>query len=323
MGRIRPVWPLRSLWLTALVVIVAACSSAPPTPSPPPGGQPSVIIESPANGSPTPVGQPLVVQAQATDSGPGVNRIDLRVGGILVDSEGTPGLVAQPSFSATLQYVPSADGVVTISVTAYRADGTASPPAEITVAVVIAGASLPPTASPATSATPTAAAVTPPPTPGLTPTAAPRPTLPPFATPTPTPSPTPTPAPTATPTAVDLALLVNPAGLPDPLTWMVDVEETFSVAVTNVGDVSAPAASIRVRLCATEGPCGQNGAGQASSSPLDAGTALDYEVSITPLSEGERVLRIRLVLPDGFVDTDPSNNEYLSDPFEVQPAPPP
>jgi len=314
-GRIRPVWPLRSLWLTALVVIVAACSSAPPTPSPPPGGQPSVIIESPANGSPTPVGQPLVVQAQATDSGPGVNRIDLRVGGILVDSQGTPGLVAQPSFSAALQYVPSADGVVTISVTAYRADGTASLPAEITVAVVIAGASLPPTASPAASATPTAAALTPPPTPGLTPTAAPRPTLPPFATPTPTPSPTPSPI------AIDLTITYEGA-VPEELD--VGTAYDFTVNVRNNGPGTAPSVTLRARLCNTSGRCGQgDDLDEVEVAELAEGADADYQLTLTPQIAGERQLRFRLLLPPAYVDPTPGDLalDYTVDVLGPSPSP--
>lgn len=326
MGSIRPVWPVRSLWLTAIVVIVAACSSGPPaTPSVAPSGLPNVIIESPANGSPTPVGQPLAVQATATDAGGGVNRLDLRVGGILVDSEDTPGQVAQPTFSALLEYVPSADGVVTIAVTAYRPDGTASPPAEISVAVVVRGASPLPTPNPTTSPTPTAAAVTPPPTPGLTPTAAPRPTLPPFATPTPTPSPTPTPTVTPTPLLADLEAYLQPADFPS---LTVGDAAMLTVYVRNYGPENLSNVTVRLRLCNTEGRCGSGDADVSIEfESLNMDDILHRAVSVTPQVAGPRVVRVRVNLPDGYADPTPGNNvnnyPITVSPLESSPTPDP
>ncbi|HUG49271.1 MAG TPA: Ig-like domain-containing protein [Candidatus Limnocylindria bacterium] len=323
MRGVRPRWQIRGAWLAVLAaVLVAACTSAPTTtPTIGPGGRPGVAIDSPANGSPTPVGQPLIVQARAEDpNGSGVNRIDLRVGDILVDSESTVGLVPQASFSAALSWTPSADGVVTLSVTSYRPDGTASPPATITVAVTLSGQSPPPIAP---SPTPTSVAVATPtpfvPTPvaGPTPTPAPRPTLPPFATPSPTPSPTPEPTPE--PIAIDLAVTL--ADLPG--SWVVGTEYTISAIVSNEGTVEAPPVGIRVRLCLPADPCEPAGGGNAESSPLEAGSGLDYAVSLTPTEAGERRLRVRLVLPPGYVDTNPANNEFFTAPFDVEPAPEP
>jgi len=311
-GGVRPERLIQRLILCVLLamLLVAACtSSPPPSPTIGPGGQPTVVIESPASGSPTPVGQPLAVQARADDiQGSGVNRIDLRVNDILVDSESTPGLVAQTMFVAQLSWTPSADEVVTLTVIAYRPDGTPSPPASVTVAVVFGDASPQPgdTFTPQPSPSPTAGEV--PSAPPVTPTAAARPTLPPFATPTASPSPSPSPSPT--PVAIDLDVSVEESTLDDP--WVVGSEYSFDVIVSNEGSQPAPAASIRVRICASPPePCNPSGSFNTESSPLNPGTALDYPASVTPQLDGERYLRVRLILPPGYVDIDPSNNEFL------------
>jgi hypothetical protein len=119
-------------------VLLAACGASPP-PSPTlPEGEPTVIIQSPVSGAPAPVGQPLLVTARAADV-VGVSRVDLRVGGIVVDSAsaGTP----LTDFVAEMQWTPSADGVETLEVIAYREDGTASAPATVLVAIVLPGES--------------------------------------------------------------------------------------------------------------------------------------------------------------------------------------
>ena len=300
----------RSLALVIVVgLLAAACGSGPTvTPTPVPGGQPTVVIESPANGAPTPIGQPLTVQVRGDDLTVGVNRIDLLVGGILVDIEGTPSDLPQPMFAVGLEWTPTAEGSHTLTAIAYRPDGTASQPAEVTVTVVFAGVSLAPGLSPTPgldSPSPTIA--------GPPPTAAARPSLPPFATPSPSPSPSPTPA-----TPIDLAFTGDPAL---PATWTVDTDYSLSIGVVNNGPGQAPISSIRIRFCAPTGPCGQGGGGSnTDTSPLDQGSALLYDVTVRPTLAGERVLRIRLVVPDGYVDTNPSNNELVY-PVTVDPAP--
>jgi hypothetical protein len=301
----------RNLALVIVLGLLAtACGAGPTvTPSPVPGGQPTVVIESPVNGAPTPIGQPLTVDVRADDLAVGVNRIDLLVGGILVDIESTPGDVPQPMFAVGLQWTPTAEGSHTLTAIAYRPDGTASQPAEVTVAVVLAGLSLPPGLSP----TPGVVETPSPTAPGPTPTVAARPTLPPFATPSPSPSPTPTPA-----TPIDLAFTGDPTL---PLTWFAGALYTLSIGVVNNGPGTAPAdAEIRVRFCATTGPCGQGGGGTSQISPLGEGDALLYDVDVQPDLTGEQVLRIRLVLPNGYVDTNPTDNE-LTYPVTVQPPP--
>jgi hypothetical protein len=96
----------------------------------------SVTIQSPADGASLPVNVPVTISSVASDpNGPGVARVELRVNGQPVDESESPG-GPQAGFSAAQVWTPTAEGEATIMVIAYREDGTASPPAVITVMVV-------------------------------------------------------------------------------------------------------------------------------------------------------------------------------------------
>jgi hypothetical protein len=98
--------------------------------------RPVVEIQSPVSGTATPVNEPLVISSVATDpTGPGVSRIELFVDGasVLVDeSPGEPLAI----FDVAQEWVPSDEGQVTVTVIAYREDGTPSRPSTISVTVV-------------------------------------------------------------------------------------------------------------------------------------------------------------------------------------------
>ena len=89
------------------------------------------------------VGQTLQVSVRGQDA-VGVTRLDLRVGDVLVDTAETAGATPEPLFSAILEWTPSAEGAVTVSALAYRANGTGSAPASIAITVVPAGSVISP-----------------------------------------------------------------------------------------------------------------------------------------------------------------------------------
>lgn len=117
--------------ITAVMAMVLACNV--PLAS---GGPLSIQITSPAAGSTVVVGQPVTITCSATDSsGGGVARVELFVDGASAASQQVSSGV-QASFDASLTWQPTAEGETQIMVIAYRADGTASAPATITVNVV-------------------------------------------------------------------------------------------------------------------------------------------------------------------------------------------
>ncbi len=98
--------------------------------------RPVVEIQSPVSGMVTPIDEPLIISSIATDpTGSGVSRIELFIDGesMLVDeSPGDPQVI----FDVAQEWVPSEEGQATITVIAYREDGTPSRPSTITVTVV-------------------------------------------------------------------------------------------------------------------------------------------------------------------------------------------
>jgi uncharacterized protein YraI len=104
-----------------------------------------VVISAPAAGSQATVGQTLQVQSLATDS-VGVTRVDLQVDGVVVRSDTSPDPNGQKSLALLQNWAPTQLGQHTITLIAYRADGTASLPVSVTIDVAQAGAG--PTSSP-------------------------------------------------------------------------------------------------------------------------------------------------------------------------------
>jgi hypothetical protein len=190
--------------------------------------KPTVEILSPPSGTQVAVGEKVQVEYRASDAN-AVARVDLEVGGQVVDSQNSPVADGQPTMTGVLTWSPEESGEYTLVVFAYNSDRVASDPVGVNVTVGDAGAVpgstvtisllLPgstrtpgstetvqptqatatatgPSSAPTTSATrppaaPTATSTTPPPTPTQRQAAAPPP--PPTATATkPPPSPTPT-----------------------------------------------------------------------------------------------------------------------------------
>ncbi|GAB4467634.1 MAG: hypothetical protein Kow00124_00770 [Anaerolineae bacterium] len=96
--------------------------------------KPVVTIAAPPSGAEVQVGQEVAVQSTTTDT-LGVVGIELQANGTRVRIDTTPDSTPQLSFSLLQSWVPAVVGDYTLSVIAYRADGTASDPASIVVKV--------------------------------------------------------------------------------------------------------------------------------------------------------------------------------------------
>ena len=106
-----------------------------PTPTSEPEGVPTVIIDSPPSGSQTAVGEEVFIQSTSSDE-VGVLRVVLEVDGVQVGSDASADPNGQVSFSLLQSWVPQSTGDHIVTVTAFRADGTASTPATISVTVL-------------------------------------------------------------------------------------------------------------------------------------------------------------------------------------------
>lgn len=129
------------LWYALLLVIgLAACNLSAggdaqnaATPTVNGGGQPTVTIVSPANGSDTALNQPVIVNVSATDS-VGITRIQLLANGAIVKTVPSQSASGDRSMNVLLDYTPTAEGALNLTVIAYRGS-VVSAPAQITVNV--------------------------------------------------------------------------------------------------------------------------------------------------------------------------------------------
>ena len=256
-------------------------------------GPPTVAIAAPPPGVFGWVGYPFDLDVRGADPwGIGVSRLDLRVGGELVDSATTPGGAAQLSFATILEWVPSDEGNFAVSVIAYRPDGSSSDEARMTIGILPA----PETPAPTLSQTPT-----PSPTGSGEPSATPE-----F---TPDPSATPTPKPSQAATPADVAVNVNRAELP--AEWVVGQAVEVIVYVSNLGE--SKLGSVTVKVSAARGQAAVKIQG------LEPGQTRKIRLKVTPQLTGHRTLRVEATLPKAYLDYNLDNNVW-SRAIEVLPG---
>ncbi len=132
-------------YLVLLVVLlstglIAGCSllaSEPEpteTPIPTEVGKPEVSIVAPPSGAEAPAGSEMFVQSNSSDA-IGVVRVELQVNGAPVRNDTTPEGTPQVQFALLQGWTPDQPGQYTLSVIAYREDGTPSDPASIMINV--------------------------------------------------------------------------------------------------------------------------------------------------------------------------------------------
>jgi hypothetical protein len=301
-------WWLRPLPLVGLTIVVGCSLSlrgagnpiGAPNGTPTPyvaGGPPTVVIASPATGTTGATGQTITFDVRGSDSWPvGVARLELFADETLVDRALTPGGANKTSFGAILDWTPIEPGSYQMSAIAYRADGTASPPAIVTL--VITGAAISPLPSPTLVPLFT-------PSPSLIPTFSPIPTV------APTPTAKPTKAPTPPPVGVRIDVWVEDADLPD---WTVGQSQALIVHVQNIGGAAVP----YVRIVATLA----NSTDKVRTGSLIPGQETTVSVVLTPTIDGEQKLSVVGKLPAGYFDSDPTQNSLVwQKVVSVNPAP--
>ncbi len=100
---------------------------------------PSIFIRSPVTGSQVRVGESVTVNAVASDSS-GIVRVELKVGGSIVDQVESDVPGGEPDFPVSLHWTPTVAGGYTLEVLAYNSKNVASAPTTVMVTVVDDGA---------------------------------------------------------------------------------------------------------------------------------------------------------------------------------------
>jgi len=166
------------LGLLALAGMACNLSGSPQAPAAgttPAANAPVVDIRVPVNGMSFAEGTNVIIQTVATDSGTGVSRIDLQIDDTAYASNSAPNTAGQSAFMTNFEWQAQGQGLHSLTVIAYRQDGTASGPTSISVNVVAAAPTQQPSATP-TVAEPTAEQAEPQAEPTTAPTEPPAPT---------------------------------------------------------------------------------------------------------------------------------------------------
>lgn len=124
---------------TILLLLSSACSLRlldTPSPSAVIEGLPQVEIAAPAANARYLQGVNVIIQALVANAGADIDRVEISVDGVLLQTLRAPNPGALPHFSVNAVWVAEGEGDHTASVTAYRADGTFSEPASVTFQVV-------------------------------------------------------------------------------------------------------------------------------------------------------------------------------------------
>lgn len=122
----------------ALLTLAAACTlpTAEGTGQPVISGVPQVEIVSPQPNATYLEGVSVVIQAAISNAGADVERVEVAVDGAIVATFPQPNPSGAPVFSITQAWPITALGTHTVSVTAFRADGTSSTPETVEIRVI-------------------------------------------------------------------------------------------------------------------------------------------------------------------------------------------
>lgn len=128
---------MRHLLAMTLILLLGACNlqiGELPTPTP---AVPVVEFQAPLNGTNVPEGQEIDIVLLARDHGTGVARIELLIDGEFYKETAPEISAAVPVFTAATNWLAQGPGLHLLTAIAYRQDGTASTPADITVLVTV------------------------------------------------------------------------------------------------------------------------------------------------------------------------------------------
>lgn len=126
--------------LLAVTAFMSACTLNPaPDGVTVSDGPPSVRLASPLPNATYLEGVPVNIQAYISNAGPDIDRVEVAIDNAIVDTKPTPNTSGAVVFSITNSWPAAGVGAHTVSVTAFRADGSASEPATATFNI-LAGA---------------------------------------------------------------------------------------------------------------------------------------------------------------------------------------
>ena len=267
---------LVAMWLVAACTLSSSGGSGDAVPVI--SGLPVVNLASPLPNATYLEGITVNVQATIANAGPDIARVDVAVDGAVVGSAEAPNPGGAVTFSVTFSWAASGAGQHSISVIAFRGDGTSSAPATVNVTVVDQSApAQQPTTAPTTNS-------------GAQSTQAPAvntqpPTNPPAQQPTARPSSTPTPSPTSNVPMARLLAGANVRAGPSTL-FNPPIGSIAANDETEVLAVSPDNTWYKVRYYNGEGWIFANLlsiSGDVSRVPVDAGPPLPPTPTPTPI----------------------------------------
>ncbi len=106
-------------------------------------GEPQVRIASPLPNATFLEGVPVNIQAQVTNAGADINRVEVAVDDAIISTLSEPNTSGAPVFSVVETWTAAGVGTHTITVTAIRGDGSTSAPQSVTVNIVTQGGQQP------------------------------------------------------------------------------------------------------------------------------------------------------------------------------------
>jgi hypothetical protein len=99
-------------------------------------GEPQVRIASPLPNATFLEGVPVNIQAQISNAGVDINRVEVAVDGAIISTLSEPNTAGAPVFSVVETWMAAGVGTHIVTVTAIRGDGTSNPPQSVTINIV-------------------------------------------------------------------------------------------------------------------------------------------------------------------------------------------
>jgi uncharacterized protein YgiM (DUF1202 family) len=130
----------RICWSVLALTILSACTlnTSPQVEQIAISGVPVVQLAAPRSGSTFLEGVAVNIQALVTNAGSDIDRIEIAVGGSVVASVPSPNITGAAAFPVISAWMAAGEGATSITVTAFRADGSSSEPATAEIAIVSA-----------------------------------------------------------------------------------------------------------------------------------------------------------------------------------------
>ncbi|MDX2159960.1 MAG: CARDB domain-containing protein [bacterium] len=134
---------LKRFFCVVTVLYAAGCTLNTPAENLVIGGAPVVSIISPAPNAAYLAGVAVNIQAQITNAGEDIDRVEIAVDNALAATLPDPNTLDSPAFNIVYTWTAAGEGAHDISVTAFRADGSSSAPAAVSISVRSQDAAMP------------------------------------------------------------------------------------------------------------------------------------------------------------------------------------